>query len=85
MPQKSLEKVVGIFLNLSVALNHIMQIASAKLSNMALSCATQKHAKVVHFANTVQQSQRVDSDDSKVAAVLSNFVLQCGEKNATMS
>ena len=54
-------------------------IASATLSSMAMSLATQKHARYVHFADTPQQIRKVDVDDSEAAPVLSNFVLHCGE------
>jgi hypothetical protein len=54
-------------------------IASATLSSMAVSRATRMRARVVHFVETSKQSRKVDVDDSEAAAVLTNFVLQCGE------
>ena len=59
-------------------------IASATLSNMEVSRAARQHVRVVHFANTLQHSRGVDADDFEAVAMLSNLVLQCGDKNATM-
>ena len=48
-----------------------------------MSLTTRNHARVVKFTNILQQPCRVDADDSEATAVLSNLVLQCGEKNGT--
>ena len=65
--------------NPKVAVNLLAHIASTTRHSMAVSRATRLRARVVHFEETSKQPRKVDVDDSEAAAVLSNFVLQCGE------
>lgn len=76
---KSWERDAGILQTLKLVATLRAHIASATLSSMAVSRATRMRARVVHFAETSKQSRKVDVDDSEAAAVLTNFVLQCGE------
>ena len=79
MFQNSWERVASILQTLKLAVHHRSHIASATQHDMAVSRATRLRARVVHFAETSNQQRKVDVDDSEAAAVLSNFVLQCGE------
>ena len=79
MSQTSWERVAAILQTLKLVVNLRAHIASATLSSMAMSRATRMRARVVHFAETSKQLRKVDVDDSEAAAMLSNFVLQCGE------
>ena len=48
---------------------------------MAVSRAIGKHARVMNFADTPQEMSNPDVHDSEAAAVLTNFVQQCGDSN----
>jgi hypothetical protein len=79
MSWKSWERDADILQTLKLVAILRAHIASATLRSMAVSHVTRMRARVVHFAETSKQSRKVDVDDSEAIAVLTNFVLQCGE------
>ena len=65
-------------------MNFLSKSANASFTEIALSCASREHARVMLFTNMWKWIHIVDVDDSEAAVLLANIVSQCGDRRSSM-